>query len=278
MIALSVEHISFSYQTSKPDAFGLRDITFDVQQGEFLSILGPNGSGKTTLLRIIDRILLPNSGVIKIFDNNYLTLSRKELARRIGVVPQEHPLVFPFTVKEIVMMGRAPHLKGLGFESGKDEQIVSETMQLTDIEHLSQQPMTELSGGERQRVFIARALSQQPDILLLDEPNAHLDVTHQLDILHLTRSLSKQRRLTVIAVFHDLNLASMFSNRILLLSNGVVAAIGKPDEVLTQNYLSTVFRTKVTIDRHPFTNVPRVTIIPSVEVPFDTKIPPNRKS
>lgn len=268
MHALSVEHISFSYQTSKENAFTLNDITFDVQQGEFLSILGPNGSGKTTLLRIIDRILLPQAGTVNIFGKDYQTLARKEIAQRIGVVPQEHPLVFPFTVKEIVMMGRAPHVKGLGFESTNDERIIAEAMRLTDIEYLAKKPMTELSGGERQRVFIARALAQEPDILLLDEPNAHLDISHQLDILHLTRSLSKERKLTVIAVFHDLNLAALFSNKILLLSNGSVAALGAPEDVLTQNHLSTVFRTKVTVDRHPFVNVPRVTIIPSVEIPL----------
>lgn len=274
MPALNVEHIGFSYQTSKSGEFSLHDVGFDVSQGEFLSILGPNGSGKTTLLRIIDRILLPQSGSVRIFDKNYLTLSRKEIAKRIGVVPQEHPLVFPFTVKEIVAMGRAPHVKGLGFESTNDERVIAEAMDLTDIGYLAAKPMTELSGGERQRVFIARALAQEPDILLLDEPNAHLDITHQLDILHLTRSLSRQRKLTVIAVFHDLNLAALFSNRVLLLSNGTVAALGKPDEVLTQNHLSTVFRTKVTVDRHPFADSPRVTIIPSSEIPLNTRRPP----
>lgn len=270
MKALCGEHIFFSYRrgaTHNGSDFAMRDVSFDVQQGEFLSILGPNGSGKTTLLRIIDRILLPHRGTVHLFGKDYTRLPRKELAQRIGVVPQEHPLVFPFTVREIVLMGRAPHLSGLGFEGRRDEEIAHAAMLLTDIEHLASKPMTELSGGERQRVFIARALAQEPDILLLDEPNAHLDITHQLDILHLTRSLSRQRGLTVVAVFHDLNLAALFSNTIVLLSNGSVAAIGKPNEVLTQNHLSTVFRTKVTVDRHPFADVPRVTIIPSLDAP-----------
>lgn len=268
MQALNVEHISFSYHRGTAhngEGFALRDVSFSVEKGEILSILGPNGSGKTTLLRIIDRNFLPHRGTVKIYDQDYTTLPHKELAKRIGVVPQEHPLVFPFTVREIVLMGRTPHLSGLGFERRHDEEVVEAAMQLTDIEYLSSKPMTELSGGERQRVFIARALAQEPDILLLDEPNAHLDITHQLDILHLTRSLSKHRGLTVIAVFHDLNLAALFSNRMLLLSNGSVAVIGTPREVLTQNYLSTVFRTKVTVDRHPFADVPRVTIIPSTD-------------
>lgn len=276
MNALNVDHISFSYvprnttqrgeTTSKP--FSLRDVSFALDQGEFLSILGPNGSGKTTLLRIIDRILLPHTGTVRLFGTEYTALARKELARRIGVVPQEHPIIFPYTVREVVTMGRTPHLHGLGFESAHDEQIVNEAMELTDVFHLADQPITQLSGGERQRVFIARALAQEPEILLLDEPTAYLDIQHQLDILHLTRSLSTQRGLTIVAVFHDLNLAALFSNKIILLANGTVAAQGTPREVLTQNTLSTVFRTKVTVDSHPFANTPRVTIIPSVDAPI----------
>lgn len=274
MQALSVEHISFSFPTRTSalasDAFALRDVSFDVAQGEFLSIIGPNGSGKTTLLRIIHRILLPQTGTVKLFGREYRALSHKEIAKRIGFVPQEHALVFPFTVTEIVAMGRSPHLRGLGFEGERDARVIGEAMELTDVAHLSEKPVTELSGGERQRVYIARALSQEPDVLLLDEPNAHLDLSHQLDVLHLTRALSKQRGLTVVAVFHDLNLAALFSRRLLLLSNGSVRVTGTPGEVLTQNHISTVFRTKVTVDRHPFADAPRVTIIPSSDAALET--------
>jgi len=268
MTALHVDHISFSYRQPSPDSFGLRDITFTIEQGEFLSILGPNGSGKTTLLRVIDRVCLPHTGTVRIFGRDYRTLTRKEIARRIGVVPQEHPIIFPYTVREVVKMGRTPHVRGLGFENKRDDDVVNNAMELTDIAHLAENPITQLSGGDRQRVFIARALAQEPDILLLDEPNAHLDITHQLDVLHLTRSLCKQRGLTVLAVFHDLNLAALFSTRILLLANGRAVALGSPREVLTQNSISTVFRTKVTVDRHPFAGVPRVTIIPSTDAPL----------
>lgn len=270
MTALHVDHISFSYRQPSADSFGLRDIAFTIEQGEFLSILGPNGSGKTTLLRVVDRIFLPHAGTIRIFGRDYRTLTRKEIARRIGVVPQEHPIIFPYTVREVVRMGRTPHVRGLGFENKRDDDVVNNAMELTDITHLAEKPITQLSGGERQRAFIARALAQEPDILLLDEPNTHLDITHQLDVLHLTRSLSKQRGLTVLAVFHDLNLAALFSTRILLLANGNAVALGSPHEVLTQNSISTVFRTKVTVDQHPFAGVPRVTIIPSAEAPLIT--------
>lgn len=270
MTALHVDRISFSYQHPSNKTFGLRNITFSVEQGEFFSILGPNGSGKTTLLRVLDRIFLPSSGTVLVFGKDYRVFTRKEISRRIGVVPQEHPFIFPFTVREVVTMGRTPHVRGLGFENKHDEEVVDNAMELTDIIHLAEKPITQLSGGERQRVFIARALAQEPDILLLDEPNAHLDITHQLDILHLTRSLSNQRGMTVLAVFHDLNLAALFSTKILLLANGTMIALGTPREVLTQDSISTVFRTKVTVDQHPFVGVPRVTIIPSVDAPLNT--------
>lgn len=265
-----MDRVCFSYHACEAQrtAFSLRDVSFDLHPGEFLSILGPNGAGKSTLLRLLDRILLPNSGSIHVFGKEYRSVSRKELSRLIAFVPQEHPPVFAFTAREIVAMGRTPYLSGLGFENRQDEEVIAEAMTLTDVAHLAGRPITELSGGERQRVFIARALAQEPRILLLDEPNAHLDLTHQLDILHLTRALSKQRGLTVVAIFHDVNLASLFSSRVLLMSNGEVSAIGTPHEVLTQTMLSTIFRAKVSVDQHPFAGVPRVTIIPSLELPL----------
>src|SRR5512135_2263434 len=166
MRALSVDAVSFSYQRAVPI---LRDISFHVERGEFLSLLGPNGSGKTTLLRLLDRIFLPDRGSISIGDRPLGRLSRAELARRIAFVPQDGGIQFPFTVYEIVLMGRSPHTRGMAFENARDRAIAREVMALTDIDHLADHPITRLSGGERQRAFIARALAQQPEILLLDE-------------------------------------------------------------------------------------------------------------
>ena len=166
MRALSIDAVSFSYQRAVPI---LRDISFFVERGEFLSLVGPNGSGKTTLLRLLDRIFLPDRGSISLGDRPLARLSRTELARRIAFVPQDAGIQFPFTVYEIVLMGRSPHTRSMAFENAQDRAIAREMMALTDIDHLADQPITRLSGGERQRAFIARALAQQPEILLLDD-------------------------------------------------------------------------------------------------------------
>jgi iron complex transport system ATP-binding protein len=257
MRAFSVDAVSFSYQRTTPI---LRDVSFFVERGEFLSLVGPNGSGKTTLLRLLDRILLPEHGSIFLGDNALGRLSRAELARRIAFVPQDGGIQFPFTVYEIVLMGRSPHTRGMAFENAHDRAIAQEMMALTDIAHLADQPITKLSGGERQRAFIARALAQQPEILLLDEPNAHLDISHQLDVFHLIKRRNTDSGLTVISVSHDLNLAAAYSDRVAMLQRGTIVAFGSPLEVLTEERIRQVFNTDVLVDLHPFHRGPRVTL------------------
>ncbi|HWP83236.1 MAG TPA: ABC transporter ATP-binding protein [Bacteroidota bacterium] len=233
----------------------LRDLSLEVPRGDFLSILGPNGSGKSTLLRLFGRILIPSAGFITLSGKRLESYSRKELARTIGYVPQETAWIYPFTVLETVLMGRAPHLSGLGFERPHDLAVAQQAMKLTDIIHLADKPVTALSGGERQRVLIARALAQEPQILLLDEPNAHLDLSHQVDLFRLLRGLNQKNGLTILSISHDLHLAANFSKRIMLLASdggagNTAVAIGKPDEVLTSSTLSKVFHTTVTVDRN----------------------------
>ncbi|MEK7249950.1 MAG: ABC transporter ATP-binding protein [Bacteroidota bacterium] len=258
MHALSVNNISFSYRSNIPT---LRDVAFQVQRSEFLSLLGPNGSGKTTLLRLLDRIFLPHQGSILLGERELSTFSRSELAKRIAFVPQDTNVQFPFTVLEIVLMGRSPHSRGAVFESVHDREISLEMLKITDTAHLAHQPVTTLSGGERQRVFIARALAQQPEILLLDEPNAHLDIAHQLDIFNIIKKLNNEQGLTVVSVSHDLNLAAAYSDRIGMLVCGSLVALGIPNEVLTETNIHSVFQTNVLVDRHPTTSSPRVTLI-----------------
>jgi len=258
MHALAVDGVSFSYDGHTPI---LRNISLTAGRGELVSIVGPNGSGKTTLLRVIDRILLPSSGSVSIGDVPLARLSRVEIARRMAFVSQ-----FPFSVREIVLMGRAPHGRGNAFESAADRGIAEEMMQLTDVAHLADKPVTALSGGERQRVFIARALAQQPEILLLDEPNAHLDIAHQIDTFNIIRRLKARTGLTVLSVSHDLNLASAFSDRIAMLTCGSVVASGTPADVLTAERIREVFRTDVGVDRHPDGLSPRVTLRPESAV------------
>jgi iron complex transport system ATP-binding protein len=206
MAVLTVDNISFSYVSGIPT---LRNVSLAVHRGEFLTLVGPNGSGKSTLLKLLDRIFLPDAGVIGLDGSPLASYSRADLARRIAYVPQDRESVFPFTVEEIVLMGRAPHTAGVVFESDADREIAKRMMGLTDIAHLASHPVNNLSGGERQRAFIARALAQQPGVLLLDEPTAHLDIAHQVEIFRLLRSLSVETGLTVVSVTHDLNLAGM---------------------------------------------------------------------
>jgi iron complex transport system ATP-binding protein len=257
MHALTVDNISFGYDRTVPV---LRDVSFSVHRGEFLSFLGPNGSGKTTLLRLLDRIFLPLRGQILLDDRNLGKFSRSAIAQRIAFVPQDGGVQFPFTVFEIVLMGRSPHTRGMAFENAHDREIASAMMQLTDIEHLAQQPITKLSGGERQRAFIARALAQQPEILLLDEPNAHLDISHQIEVFRLIRRLNTESGLTVVSVSHDLNLAATYSDRVGMLLCGSLVALGTPQDVLTERRIREVFRAEVLVDRHPATSTPRITL------------------
>jgi iron complex transport system ATP-binding protein len=232
-----------------------------VRPGEFLSLVGPNGSGKTTLLRLLDRIFIPNRGTILLGGQPFAKFSRRAIARRIAFVPQDNSIQFPFTVAEIVLMGRSPHTGGMAFENAHDRDVAAEMMRLTDIAGFADQPITNLSGGERQRVFIARALAQQPEIILLDEPNAHLDIAHQVEMFRMIKRLNTESGLTVLSVSHDLNLAAAYSDRIAMMVGGRLAALGPPAEVLTGDLIREVFRTPVIVDTHPVHGAPRVSLL-----------------
>jgi iron complex transport system ATP-binding protein len=258
MHALSVHDITFGYDSTPPV---LRSVTLHVVNGELLTVVGPNGSGKSTLLRLLDRILTPQQGEILLHGRPLASYSRRAIAQRVAFVPQDTGMHFPFTVQQIVLMGRSPHSTGAVFENAADRRIAAGMMALLDIDALAHQPITALSGGERQRAFIARALAQEPEILLLDEPNAHLDIAHQLDVFTILRKLNRERGLTVVSVSHDLNLAASFSDRIAMLRAGSVAALGTPQEVLTEERIKDVFRTEVVVDAHPLDHTTRVSLI-----------------
>jgi len=255
MAILQADQISFSYNGLPV----LSDVLFDVEKGDFLGLIGPNGSGKTTLLKLIDGLLQPDRGSIRLNGTSIRKMKRADLAKIIAVVPQALPSIFPFTVREVVLMGRTPHLGRWRFEGGRDMAIVEGAMRKTDILDLADRRMNRLSGGEFHRVLIARALAQEPHILLLDEPTAYLDIRHQVDFFDLLHSLNSEQGLTVIAVTHDINLASLYCNRIALLKEGQIEAIGHPDDVVTEEKIQAVYDTPVMIDRHPTTGRPRVT-------------------
>jgi len=257
MLALSFREVSFGYDDGQPV---VRDVSFDVPRGEILAIVGPNGSGKSTLLKLGARLLSPRQGSVEVFERTVSDYPRPELARLLAVVPQDGSIFFPFTVEEVVLMGRAPHGGGRAFERREDHQVARESMERTDILHLARQPVTRLSGGERQRVMIARALAQRPQILLLDEPNAHLDIAHQVEIFNLMKQMNAEAGLTVVAVSHDLNLASSYADRVAVLKEGKLFAIGEPGSVFTETTIQAVFQTDVLVDSHPVHSTPRVTL------------------
>ena len=256
MPLLSVDSVSFKYG----EQWVLRGIGFDVEKGDFLGVIGPNGSGKTTLLRVIDGILKPQEGEVRLEGTEIGRLRREALARCVAVVPQYSALAFPFSVEEVVLMGRSPHLSRWRFEGEQDLRIAREAMEMTDTLALAARDMESLSGGERQRVLIARALAQEPRLMLLDEPTAFLDIRHQVDFFDRIRALNRERGLTVVAVTHDINLAAHYCDRIILLKGGRIEAAGPVETVITEEHIRKAYETKILVDRHPGTGSPRITL------------------
>jgi len=256
--AISVNNLNYSYGKISV----LRDISFNIQRSDFLIIIGPNGSGKTTLLRLLAGIISAGDGRIDVLGNSVEYYNRKALARKIAYVPQTVPVDFPFTVSEVVLMGRSPHLGMLGLEREKDMVIAKQAMEFTELEHLAHRKTHQLSGGECQRVFIARAICQETEIILLDEPTASLDLAHQTRIMDLMEKLQKERDITVVMVSHDVNLAAMYGKTLLLLKEGQIVGQGKPDEVLTFQTLEAAYGCTLLVDESPLGRFPRVTPVP----------------
>ncbi len=252
-----IEDLRFRYDES----WVLDGLSFEVKKGEVLGIIGPNGSGKTTILRILSRVLIPQEGEVYLNGNNLSALRQKEIAQVIGVVPQDTYFPFPFTVGEVVLMGRSPWLSNFGFETEKDLRIASQAMALTNTLTFSDRLIFELSGGERQRAIIARALAQKPQVMLLDEPTAHLDIGYQIEIYDLVKKLNVEKGLTLIIVAHDLNLAGEYCDRLLLIDRGKIYKMGSPKEVITEENLFKVYQSKVLVEENPVTGAPRVTLL-----------------
>jgi iron complex transport system ATP-binding protein len=237
----------------------LEQVSFQGKKGEFLGIIGPNGSGKTTLLKAISRIIPPSQGAILLDERALKEFPSLELSRIIAVVPQAAEPGFDFTVREVVLMGRYPHLGKFGLEKEEDQKICRNAMEITGITHLADRSVRAISGGELQRVIIARALAQQPRLLLLDEPTAHLDLGQQMGILRTMKEMSLE--IAVIGVFHDLNYAAHFCDRLILLHNHQILAIGDPASVLTQDSIKTAFGIEVMVRKNPFTGRPSISPI-----------------
>ena len=219
----------------------LDSVTWDLRKGEILGVLGPNGCGKTTMLRNLNRNLSPKRGCVLLDGTDLEDMAKRDIARHIAAVPQSNEIRFAFTVREMVAMGRMPFQEAFRGNSSEDERIIDEAMELTGITHMSDRLINTMSGGERQRVIIARALAQQPEILLMDEPTLHLDINMQFEVLDLVSKLSKDRGLTVVIVSHDLPMVARYCDRIILIHDRTVWAEGKPEDVLTPENMRTVF-------------------------------------
>ncbi len=256
--AVNLKNISYSYEKS----FVLKDLSFSVPKGDFFIVIGANGSGKTTLMKIMSGIIKTKKGNLEIFGRPAVEYSRRDLAGIIAFVPQTIPLDFPFTVKELVLMGRSPYLGLLGLEQEKDVETAQKAIEFTGIEHLAARKLDQLSGGERQRVFIARAICQESKIIILDEPTASLDLAHQVRVMDLMEKLKTEKNTTVIMVSHDVNLAAMYGDHLLLLKNGRIISFGRPEEVLTFETLEKAYGCTLLVDESPLGKFPRVTPVP----------------
>ncbi len=247
------------------------DVSLAVRRGRFVGLLGPNGSGKSTLVRLAAGLLRPHAGLVRLAGRNVGALRRMDVARRIAVLPQGAPLPEAFTGWEVVLMGRTPHLGWLATEGPADEAVAWRALELVDAEALAARRVGELSGGERQRLLLARALAQEPDVLLLDEPTVHLDLTHQLALLDRVGSLVRAADLAVLAVFHELNLAAEYCDELVVLAGGRIAAQGEPEATLTAELIRAVYRVDLPIVRHPQSGRPAI-LIPAAGRPGDARV------
>lgn len=257
MAILTVKGITTGYR----EAPVIRDISFGVREGEFIGIIGPNGAGKSTLFKAVTRVLPLWRGRVTVGGQDIHRTGRRDLARRMAVVPQLlRP--FPYTVEEFVRMGRYPHRGRFGLMRAADQRIVREVLVLLELEEVRSARLNALSGGELQRVFLAQALAQEPEILLLDEPTAHLDIGHQARIMDIIKSASLRRGLTVVIILHDLNLAGAYCDTLLLMHRGGMYAQGDPDRVLTRAHVEQVYGVRVDIRPDPLSARPHVVIVP----------------
>ncbi|MFC6041154.1 adenosylcobinamide amidohydrolase [Paenisporosarcina macmurdoensis] len=259
---LQVTHLSGGYH----EVPIVKDVSFEVKKGEMLGILGPNGSGKSTLLKIISGILPALTGTVNLKGDHILSFSTKDLAKQMAVLPQLHAHAFTHNVRETVSLGRYPHQTGwFSSWSMEDEKAVVEAMKLTGISQYENTSLDQLSGGEQQRVFVAQALAQQAPLLLLDEPTNHLDIAHQTQLLDTIKKQCIEHDMTVISVFHDINLASIYCDRLLLMENGTIKHLGEPHAVIKEQQIQNVYKARVSTHPHPEQPKPQITLMPTVQ-------------
>ncbi len=251
---IALKNISFSYDQQPV----LQDIDLSVFPGEFIGIIGPNGSGKTTLLKLISGILKSQSGRIMLFNQDISTISRKKMAKTVSVVPQDCYVTYNYKVKEIVFMGRIPYINQWQGETISDYRISRNAMEKTDSLCHAEKGIHQISGGEMQRVYIARALAQSPKILMLDEFASHLDLNYKYEMIRILKDTLQEEVKCIISVFHDLNLASFCADRLILLNKGKIEISGTPQQVINNENIKKVYRSKAHIIQHPELAIPQV--------------------
>ena len=256
--AIRMNQVTFSYSNGAV----LRNVDLCVQKGEMVGLIGPNGAGKTTLIRLLSGILDARQGDIQLDGIDTRRLKRRAIAREVAVVPQQFDVPFAYKVEDVVMLGRTPFMKPWRDFSERDKDVVLQTMDAVGIGCLSARCFSDLSGGEQQKVVLAMALAQETGLLLLDEPTAHLDISHQVEILELLTGINRKKGLTILAAMHDLNLASAYFRRLVLLKDGAVVADGSPERVLTSAVIGSAYSIPVHIQPHPLTGVPQVLVLP----------------
>src|SRR4030042_6369997 len=257
MFNLRLDNVSLGYGKQAV----LRNVSLEAKPGEMLGIIGPNGSGKSTLIRGITRRLQPSSGKIFLDGTNIVDMTRHDLAQLVAVVPQNPTLPELFTALEVVLMGRTPHLGLLRYEGEQDLAIVQKAMKATQTLAFAERRVGELSGGERQRLTIARALAQEPKIMLMDEPTANLDINYQIETLDLARQLCQEQGLIVVVTLHDLNLASQYCDRLVMLNDGRVYCQGIPKAVINAQTIKEVYGAKVYVYPHPVNDLPATLVV-----------------
>jgi iron complex transport system ATP-binding protein len=253
---LRADRLSVGYH----DRRVLHDVSFELRRGELCGLLGPNGSGKSTLLKTLAGVLRAWSGRAELFGADVAALSPRAIARRVAVIPQGVSILFPFTVEEVVAMGRHPHLGRFEREGRGDREAVTRALDETDTAALAGRPMDELSGGERQRVVIARALAQEPELLLLDEPTTHLDINHQVEVFELLARLNREHGLTVLAISHDVNVCAEYCRRLMVLREGRLAGDGTPAELVTPELVRDVYGASVSVLANPTSGAPLIAV------------------
>lgn len=256
-MVFKITDIWYSYGSRQ----ALRGLDLALEAGRFYAVIGPNGCGKTTLMDLMCGHKRPDTGALALHGRDLASYSKRELARRIAVVPQEYPVNFPYTAREMVMMGRYPHMPRFSAPSGQDFALVESTLASCRADGLADRLVTELSGGEKQRVVFARAMAQQTPVLLLDEPCANLDIKHALLLLELAADRVRQHRATVVAVMHDINLALRYADELILMKDGRKAAAGAAEKSLKPEIIKHVFEVDARISREPAVNAAQVTFV-----------------